>query len=404
MLTDRQIDNLIQPIINRQHKIEMFVLGKMADRINEIGTLVPSDIKMLEQLYKSGADVRVINRELVRQTQLQERRIKKLIRYVAQDNYKDAQPFYNYRRRRYIPFSQNESLQRVVDAVESVTLGTYKNISQSTAISVAWKDAITGVIVEYLSIEDAYKKVVDTGIQAVQSGIVDYNTAMKNVISTLSDSGLNTVVYKSGSGRIIHQRLDSAVRRNLLDGIRAVNQAVQNEIGKQVGADGVELSVHAMSAPDHEPIQGHQFTMEEYDKCQTQQDFYDVNGTHFSGMERPIGVWNCRHFAYNIIIGVQKPRYTLQQLEEFKANNAKGYDYKDSKGHKKHLSMYECTQKQRQYELSIRKAREAKQLAEQAGMLEVAQKYQLRINQRLAEYTRFSKDCGLKPQYIRTKV
>ena len=404
MLTDNQIEKLIQPVLNRQAKIEMMVLLKIADRVNNIGTMVPSDIKMLEQLYKSGSDVRAINKELARLTNLNERQIKRIIRIVAADNYVDAKPLYDYRKRRYVPLKENTALMLIIEALESITASTYKNISRSTALGFLWRDTTTGVVGEVLDIAETYQRVVDTAIQSVTLGVTDYNTAMQKTMQNLVNSGINTVQYQSDSGKITYQRLDTAVRRNLIDGIRMTSQVMQNEIGKQVGADGVELSVHAMSAPDHEPIQGHQFTKDEFEKCQTQQAFVDVNGIYFEPIARPIGMWNCRHFAYNIIIGVQEPRYTLQELEEFRRKNAEGYTYTDRFGHKQHLSLYECSQRQRQYELAIRKAREGKILAERAENKELSQYYDKRIKQRLNDYTVFSNNCGLKPQYVRTKI
>lgn len=404
MLTDNQIEKLIQPVLDRQAKIEMMVLLKIADRVRDIGTMVPSDIKMLEQLYKSGSDVRAINRELARLTNLNERQIRKIIKIVAADSYADAKPFYDYRKRKHVPLNENAALMLILEAFESLTANTYKNISRSTALGFLWRDVATGVVSEVLDIAETYQRVVDTAIQSVTLGVTDYNTAMQKTMQNLVNSGINTVQYQSDSGKVTYQRLDTAVRRNLIDGIRATSQAMQNEIGKQVGADGVELSVHAMSAPDHEPIQGHQFSNEEFEKCQTQQAFVDVNGIQFAPIARPIGMWNCRHFAYNIIIGVQEPRYTLQELDEFRRKNAEGYTYTDRLGHKQHLSLYECTQRQRQYELSIRKAREGKILAERAGNEKLSQYYDKRIKQRLNDYTVFSNNCGLKPQYMRTKV
>ena len=404
MLTDNQIEKLIQPVLDRQAKIEMMVLLKIADRIRDIGTMVPSDIKMLEQLYKTGSDVRAINRELAKLTNLNERQIKKIIRIVAADCYADAEPFYNYRKRKHVPLNENAALMLILEAFESITVGTYRNISRSTALGFLWRDVATGVVSEVLDIAEMYQRVVDTAIQSVTLGVTDYNTAMQKTMQNLVNSGINTVQYQSDSGKVTYQRLDTAVRRNLIDGIRATSQAMQNEIGRQVGADGVELSVHAMSAPDHEPIQGHQFTKDEFEKCQTQQAFVDVNGIYFEPIARPIGMWNCRHFAYNIIIGVQEPRYTLQELEEFRRKNAEGYTYTDRFGHKQHLSLYECSQRQRQYELAIRKAREGKILAERAENKELSQYYDKRIKQRLNDYTVFSNNCGLKPQYVRTKI
>lgn len=403
MLTDVQIDRLIQPILDRQTKIEAIVIIKIAERLKDIGEVTPSDVRMLTQLGKTGSDVRAINKEIARLSKLNERQIKKIIRQVAQGVYDDAKPLYDYRHR-FIPLERNQAMQSVINAIESVTVSRYTNIANSTALRFLWRDFITGALAESLSISDTYQKAVDLAIQSVSTGVMDYGTMMQKTLTTLVNSGINTVVYESDSGRITHQRVDSAVRRNLLDGVRAVSQAMQDEIGKQVGTDGVELSVHAMSAPDHEPIQGHQFTDEEYEKCQTQQDFEDVLGNQFLAINRPIGVWNCRHFAYRIILEITKPIYTPEQLEKLKQANAKGYTFTDSKGNKKHFTMYECTQRQRQYELAIRKAREGKLAGERSGNEKLLNKYTKRLNDLINEYTIFSKSCGLRPQYMRTKV
>ena len=404
MIDDVQLNKLIQPVMDRQTQIEMFVLRKIANRLQKIGTLVPSDIKMLEQLYLTGSDVREINKELARLSNLQERDIKKIIYTVAEDNYKDAKPFYDYRMRNQIPFKQNKTMQAIVDSIGVITLNRFKNISNTTALAFIWYDLISGAVTEVLSIEQAYKKAVDLGIQSVVTGITDYASAFRRILSNLVRSGINTVVYESDKGRITHQRLDTAVRRNLLDGIRQVNQEIQNAIGKEIGADGVELSVHLMSAPDHEPIQGHQFTLEEYDKCQNQQDFQDVNGIMFPAMQRPIGWWNCRHFAFNIIVGVNKPTYSPKQLQEMMDKNAEGYTYTDNQGVEHHLSLYECSQRQRQMELGIRKARELKELVKDSDNQDLKDKYSKLLNSRINNYTAFSNACGLKPQYMRTKV
>lgn len=404
MIDDIQLNKLIQPVMDRQSQIEMYVLQKIADRLNRIGTLVPSDIKMLEQLYLTGSDTREINKELARLTNLQERDIRNIIRIVAEDNYKDAKPYYDYRKRSHIPFKQNAEMQAVVSAIEQLTVGRFRNLSNSTALAFMWYDLASGAITEVLSIEASYKRAVDMGIQSVVTGITDYSSTFNRIMADLVRSGINTVVYESDKGRITHQRLDTAVRRNLLDGIRQVNQEMQKAIGEQIGADGVELSVHLMSAPDHEPIQGHQFTMEEYEKCQTQQAFQDVNGVQFPAMQRPIGYWNCRHFTFHIIIGVFKPTYTPEQLQQMMDKNADGYTYTDPKGVKHTLTRYQCSQKQRQMELGIRKARELKALAESSGDEKLINKYSQLLKQRLDRYRLFSDACGLKPQYMRTRV
>jgi hypothetical protein len=212
----------------------------------------------------------------------------------------------------------------------------------------------------------------------------------------LVDSGIRKMYWDSG----YTQRLDTAVRRNLLDGVRAINQGVQDETGKQFGADGKEISVHANSAPDHEPVQGHQFTNKQYERLQNQQSFIDTYGIKFSPIERAIGTLNCRHFTYSIIIGFAKPNFSLKQLEKMKEDNAKGYTTPDGK----HYTMYECTQRQREMETLIRKNKDGQIAAKASGDINLARKYQTKVDAYSKKYKEFSNACGLSPKMSKCRV
>lgn len=402
MLNENAIDKLIQPLINRQEQINTAVIMKIAKRIKEIQTMLPSDVYKLETLLKNGSDVREINAELAVLTQLQEQEIKNIIKNVAADAYEDTKPFYDYRELSYIPYAENEQLQKTIKAIEKETIGEYRNLSQSTAFML--RDTVNPKILKPMAIAETYQKAVDLGIQSVAMGAESYNTAISKTIKELVSSGLKTAEYTTEDGKVHYQRLDTAVRRNILDGIRAVNQCVQDVTGEQFGANGVEINVHSFSAPDHEPIQGHQFTKTEYEKLQNGEDFCDVNGKVFAAIKRPIGYWNCRHFAWNIIIGCSTPNYTEKELEELIKRNNKGYGYVDAKGNKKHLTMYQCTQKQRSYELDIRRAKEGKAAAEKAGDSQLAAEYQAEIIQKQNEYKAFCKGCGLKTRFENTRI
>lgn len=398
MLSQNAIDNLIRPILVRQERINNFVVGKIAERIKDIGTLKPTDIYKIKRLYRSGADIRLINKELARLTGLQERDIKKLIKVVAKDVYTDARPLYDYRHKTYLPFEENKELQRVIRAVQEHTVSTYQNLSNAQAFMI--RDLVHPQILKPTSIAKAYQTVVDEAIQSVTLGVEDYQSAMRRTLKQLIDSGLRHVTYNTESGRTYTQRVDTALRRNLLDGVRNIQQSMHNEVGKQFGADGIELTAHRYSAPDHEPIQGHQFTNDEFEKLQSGDDFEDIRGNKFKGIDRPIGVWNCRHFAISIIIGFSVPTYSQEQLDEMIANNHKGYTTKDGK----HMTMYECTQYQRELETKIRYAKDGQILARQAGDEELARKYQAKINKYTGIYKAFSKACGLKQMNMKMSV
>lgn len=398
MLSEQQIENLIQPVINRQQSINLYVLQKIANRIKEIGSITESDRYSLERLYKSGSDVQQINKKLAELTGLQVAEIKNIIKEIAYVNYIDMKPFFDYRQKPFIPFTQNKALQNVIRSIANQTANTYINMSKSQAFMI--RDLKNPKILRPTSVSQTYQTVLDEAIQASQQGTVDYGTAMRKTLKQLIDSGIRYVEYNTESGRRYTQRLDTAVRRNLLDGIRAINQGVQDEVGKQFDADGKEISVHANSALDHEPVQGHQFTNEEYEKLQNAEPFQDINGNKFSPIERAMGTLNCRHFSFSIIIGVSDPVYTQNQLDAFIKKNHEGYTLPNGK----HLTMYDCTQYQRQLETKVREAKDGQIVARQAGDIDLARQYQAKINKWTTEYLQFSKACGLTPMKQKMSV
>ena len=397
MLSEDMIDKLMQPIIDRQEAINTYVITKIAAEIKRIGELSPSSLHQLERLYSTGADVKKIEEVIAAMVGMQIVDIKKLIKQVALLGYNDAKPFFDYTKAQFVPFDKNTEIQRVVKAVQKQTVDEYRNLSKAQAFMI--RDMKNPKKLIPTPMAKTYQSVVDESIQAVQSGVVDYNTAMRRTLDQLSQSGLR-VIYQAESGKIHTQRMDTAVKRNLLDGVRAINQGVQDEVGKEFGADGKEITVHRFSAPDHEPIQGHQFTNAEYEKLQTEQDFQDAQGRKFMAIRRPIGAWNCRHFTYSIIIGHSKPIYSDERLEEMKEDNNKGYTLPNGR----HLTMYECTQYQRQLETSIRYAKEGKVAADAAGNKADSDKYLAKVSQLMKEYMAFCKDTGLSAKLPNLKV
>ena len=398
MLSENAIEILADMIVTRQERMNRYVIDIIAKRVKEIGELPPSDVYKLERLLKSGSDVRKINAEISKLTGIQEAEIKKIIKKVALDNYLDAKPFYDYRKKAFIPFEENAELQRVVNAIARQTVNSYVNLSKAQAFMI--RDLANPSKLIPMALSKTYYSVIDEAVQAVRQGVVDYNTAMRRTMQQLADSGIRHVEYNAESGKHFSQRLDTAVKRNVLDGIRAINQGVQDLVGEQYGADGKEISVHQFSAPDHEPVQGHQFTNEEYAKLQNAEPFEDINGKKFSVIDRAIGTLNCRHFTYSIIIGVNKPNFTDAELDAFKARNNRGYTLPNGK----HLTMYQCTQKQREYELRIRQLRERQMALRASGDIDGAKKADARITQVMKEYRAFSNECGLTAKPAKTTV
>lgn len=413
--TEDDIDKLIQPIIDRQIEVNNYIIKLIAQRIKEIGELLPSDIFSLEQLAKTGADVRMINTRLAQVAKLQVADIKQVIKRAASNVYQSAKPFFDYRKKPYIPFKENEQVQRVVKSIEKQTSGTYQNMAKAQAFMT--RDPANPKILIPTTPARTYQNTVDKAIQTVQSGAKDYQSTMRNTLKEIVDSGIKEVVYEAESGRVHTQRMDTAVRRNLLDGVRAVNQGVQDEVGKQFGADGVEITVHACPAPDHCFVQGHQFSMSEYAKIapmgtiqadgsidnsvyDNQADkVYDVNGKAYDVFDRKIGTLNCRHFAFNIIIGHAPQNYTDEQLQDILDENEQGVTVDGKK-----YTKYQATQIQRKMETKIRKAKDEQIAMKELGNMDGVREAQDKVTKYTQEYKDFSDKAGLRMKLDRIKV
>lgn len=397
MLSDDALNRLIEPIINRQQRINTWLIKKIAQRIKEVGEVLPSDVQTLINLRNTGADAKKIMEELARLTALQVADIQNLVRFVAKDAYRSAKPFYDFRKKSYIPYDENTVLKRRVEAMARQTSDSYKNIAKAQAFMV--RDPKNSKRFIPTNVARTYQRIVDEAVQAASGG-VDYRTAMHNTLKQLCENGIRYVVYNTESGRTYAQRLDTAVRRNLQDGMRAINQQMQNIVGEEFGADGVEISVHMNPAPDHAEMQGHQYSKAEFEKMQNAENFKDVQGREYQGFERAVGTLNCRHFAISIVIGVEGQTYTDKQLQEILKKNEEGYTLPSGK----HLTMYECTQRQRMLETKIRQAKDGQIAAQSAGDMELAKEYQVKINRYTAEYSTFSKACGLSMKLGKIQV
>ena len=396
MLNEQAVNKLAQPIIDRQEAINSYILEKIAVSVREIGELSPSDINRMKILVQYGADIRKLNAKLAELANVQVRDIKSLIKNIAIRTHIDAKPLYDYRHKSFIPYERNIPLQQTTRIIADRTADTYKNISHSRATGFLIRDLQNPSRLKFQSIGDAYQSVIDEAIQASASGVIDYRTAMRRTLKQLSDSGVRRLSWDSG----YTQRLDTAVRRNILEGVRAIQQAIEDEIGEEIGADGKELSVHINCALDHEPFQGHQFRNEEWEKLQNSEDFQDVLGQQFTHVERVIGMWNCRHIARSIIVGVTKPLYSQEELNQFIDDNHTGYVMPNGK----RITLYECTQLQRQMETRIRYAKDEQLVLQKSGDVTGAKIARQKVVQYTNKYYQFSKACGLPVQKDRMSV
>ena len=348
-------------------EINIEIAKVIAERIKTIGELSPGDIKKLSNsLQFLGADFSKITKLIAKYCDKGQMAVVDALQKAADGNDEFASVFYSARGIANIKWQTDTYLNSLVESITKQTSSDFINLSQTLAYKINDKT---------ITLRQMYTRAIDKAIYEVQSGTVDYHTAMRKTVKQLSGD-MRILKWQSGYTR----RLDSHVRQNLIDGIKQLQVEMLNYHGERFGSDGVEISAHAISAPDHLPVQGRQFSNEEFDKMQIGLDFEDVKGNQYKGFARPITQWNCRHIPFRIIIGVSEPAYTEEQLKEFEKNSRQKYD---------------LTQQQRAMETKLRKLKTERLVASAAGDELEAKRIQRKINEQQNIYRRFSEKHNL---------
>lgn len=391
MLNNEQEEKLVQILIDRINALNEDILTIIGNRIKEIGEMTPTQVHQINQMLMYNTDIDRIIQKLAEVSGMNVNDIYSLFEHSAKTNQDFARQFYKARGISYIPYAQNKALKEQIRAIAKITAKEYANMSRTSAIGYTVKD-LKGNLV-FKDISSTYKDIIDKAILNAGQGKTTYQQEMRNAIKQIGQSGLKTIDYESGRS----MRLDSAIRQNTLEGLRTLTNQIQQQFGKEFGADGVEVSHHINSAPDHiDTVDGKQFSLngDRVVNGKLYKDFNTVNNS----LDRQVSTLNCRHYIFSIVLGVNKPQYTDKQLEEDKKKNKEGFDFEG-----KHYSNYEGEQLQRLIEREIRKQKDVQILAKASGDKELTQQAQAKITQLTTKYKQLCNISGL-PNQLKTRA
>lgn len=391
MLNNDKQEILIQRLVDRIQTLNEDILKSIGEKIKLIGELTPSQAHKIKQMLYYGEDLNKIIKELARITNLNVKDIYDIFENEAKINQDFARQFYKARDIQFIPYEQNKALKRQIKAIADITAKEYMNISRTKAIGYTIKDNKGNVI--FKNVSDIYKEAIDKATLNIVQGKTTQSEEIRNFMKQIGQSGLKTIDYESGRS----MRLDSAIRMNIQGATRDLTNNLQMQFGEEFGADGVEISVHTNPAVDHEPIQGRQFKLKEFDNMQNNKPFKDYQGKQYEALDRIIGQWNCYHYIFNVILGVNKPLYSNKQLKEIEEKNQKGFELDGQ-----HYTNYEGTQLQRALERKIREQKDIQILAKSSGDKELVNTGQLKITQLTNKYKQLCNISGL-PNQLKTK-
>ena len=399
MIDEKLEEELVKIFEERYREYNNQVLIELGNTIKKIGDLIPKDAYRLGQQLKYDTNIKRLVNKLSEITKMSQKDVYKVLEKVAKENLGFAETYYKAKELDVPIYQENKALQNIVKSVYKITDKSLKNIAKSSCIALLDRK---GKVV-YLSIEKAYKEVIDRSIVAISQGKDTYYQMMKETLEQLAGSGVRTISYnnvgKTFFGRTVKkaysQRIDTAIRRNILDGIRQVSNESQVLFGEEFGSDGVEISVHEIPAPDHEKAQGRQFSSTEYKKLQEEglaksYDNLKIDIRSKSGSFRPISTLNCYHYVFSVVLGISQPIYSNEKLQKIIDNKNKTVNFDG-----KTFNKYEATQFQRRIETEIRKNKDGYVLSVASNDKELSTKYRQRVNKLTKKYNQLSAISGL---------
>lgn len=342
-LTEPMIDDLVKDI---------------SRRVKKAGAITDTAEYQIYRAQALGASKKEVERRVAEQLNLQEEVISSLFEYVLDKS---------------LAYEDNGSLQQMANAYVEMTKNKTAEMLQNL-----WGTAPDGQV---LPLQDAYARALDFAFRETATGVLNMETAIRRAVTPLAKRGLRTIEQKSGRSIGI----EYACRRYIMDQLGALDDEVQKANHDMLGCDGWEISAHAACAPDHEPIQGRQYSDAEYEQLN-------------NSLQRRIGHLHCGHTASPIILGVNAPQYTEAELKQFAEDNEKGFTYNG-----KHYTLYQAGQEQATMENAIRNLRR-EILADEETKSPDLQKHQIRLRVLQSEYTRFCKAAKLPTRNERLQV
>ena len=318
MLTPEQLAHCADDIINLYSQLEEEIVRDIARRIAKTGIMTDTGIWQAQHMQELGTLHSDVLSSVAKYCDRTESELKKLF----EDAGETATEYDNeiYRQNGLNPKSLKVSdvQMQLLEAGFKKTQGNLSNLTLTTAVSS----------------QTSFINACSLAELKASSGAFTPQQAIADAIRQVAQDGA-FVIYPSGH----RDRLDVAVRRNVMTGIGQTTGQICLANAQELGCDLMEITAHAGARPSHAAWQGQIVSLSGQRGYLSLSDIGYGAGDGFKG-------WNCRHDWYPYFEGSSR-MYSAKDLEEL---NAKNIEYPDGSMH----TLYEAEQQQRAFERKIR--------------------------------------------------
>ena len=371
-LNPNLLQSLPDTLVDMYGLVEIDILSDMARRISAYDYFIPAALHQNQKLQELGLTQKEIIARLSALTGQTQEELVALLSEASAEAVEDDIEYYT-RAEVYEPSKVNtEALHAQLNSGLLQTEQAFFNITRTTA-NTATKQ---------------FERALDRAWTQINTGGMDYQTAIRRAILDLAEQGIGSIEYPSG-------RIDSievAVRRAVVTGANQTAMKTQEVLADELEVDLVEVTAHGGARPDHAKWQGKVFSRKGRVTIDgvTYEDFAKATGY---GTGAGLGGWNCRHNFHPYVPGTSRT-WTEEQLAKLEEKKVKynGEEYTE----------YEASQIQRSIERDIRKNKRIAASLDAAGEDSSEARAKLRESQK--KYTDFTEQTGIKKQSARTQI
>lgn len=352
---------------------ELGILAIIAERIGTLGNMSISEI-----YAAMPEDINRINNAVKKGTESITKTADKIIKDMAAANDDWADKYYKARNVEQVAAEDHPLMNRTLKQNTESLNRKVKALCRSTVFAIGDK--------RWSPTEQGYKRVISNIANDMVAGDISIDQAVSQAVKGMAKNGLR-VMYSSGNTRNLH----TAIRTNVMDAYRTTMSELREIQGKEFGADGVEVTAHALCAPDHLPYQGMRYSYE-------RRRGYDLWDDIQNEPKRPLVTGaNCGHTVFPVILDVSSPAYTREELDELKRRSNEKIEFEGLSGETLSMSRYDASQYQRKMENRIRDYKKEAYLQKisKEGNPEHASKAALELTRK---YKSISENMGLSPR------
>ena len=298
-------------IANNLTEWEAESIARVCRKIGKIGRMSKKELEKFDADKEAKKEWEKIVAALAIATALNIRTLKKA--YISEFEAWEKRNEYLYQYRGKKPLGvKNGALQGIIDKAVKQNGKDIINLTNTKALSVLDRNG------NPIRFQDAIYKSFGDAVKTVTDGKADFYTTMRQTVQNLGGGGCR-VNYGEG----ITRRLDTVVRQNMAYGIKQSHKEYNEIVGREIGADGIEIDVHANSRPSHRYMEGKQYA---------KGHGVTINGVYYEGAidkgvyDRLYVDYNCQHYETDIILGISEPRYSPEELARLKAENERQFE------------------------------------------------------------------------------